>query len=58
MDKSFNPDKQHTLAGAVSISGTGLHSGINVDMTLRPANPGFGFQFQRIDLAGMPVIKA
>ena len=21
-------------------------------MTLRPANPGFGFQFQRIDLAG------
>ncbi|HQY11140.1 MAG: bifunctional UDP-3-O-[3-hydroxymyristoyl] N-acetylglucosamine deacetylase/3-hydroxyacyl-ACP dehydratase [Ferruginibacter sp.] len=58
MDKNFNPDKQHTLAGAVSISGTGLHSGINVDMTLRPANPGFGYQFQRIDLPGMPVIKA
>lgn len=58
MDKNFNPDKQHTLAKAVSISGTGLHSGINVDMTLKPANPGFGYQFQRIDLAGMPVIKA
>ena len=27
-------------------------------MTLKPANPGFGFQFQRIDLPGMPVIKA
>ncbi len=58
MDSNFNPDKQHTLSAAVSISGTGLHTGINVDMTLRPANPGFGFQFQRIDLAGMPIIKA
>ncbi len=58
MDINFNPDKQHTLGMAVSISGTGLHTGINVDMTLKPANPGFGFQFQRIDLPGMPIIKA
>ena len=58
MDKNFNPDKQHTLASSVSISGTGLHTGINVDMTLKPANPGFGFQFQRIDLPGQPIIKA
>ncbi len=58
MDINFNPDKQHTLGATVSISGTGLHTGINVDMTLRPANPGFGYQFQRIDLPGMPVIKA
>ena len=58
MGGSFNPDKQHTLNEAVSISGTGLHTGIKVDMTLRPANPGFGFQFQRIDIAGMPIIKA
>jgi UDP-3-O-[3-hydroxymyristoyl] N-acetylglucosamine deacetylase/3-hydroxyacyl-[acyl-carrier-protein] dehydratase len=55
---NFNPDKQHTLVHPVSISGTGLHTGINVDMTLRPANPGFGYQFQRIDLPGMPIIKA
>jgi len=55
---NFNPDKQHTLQSAVSISGTGLHTGINVDMTLKPANPGFGFQFQRIDLPGQPLIKA
>src|SRR4029450_8535965 len=52
------PDKQHTLSNSVSISGTGLHTGINVDMTLKPANPGFGFQFQRIDLPGQPIIKA
>src|SRR3984885_665304 len=58
MDINFNPDKQHTLAAAANISGTGLHTGINVDMVLKPANVGFGFQFQRIDLPGMPVIKA
>ncbi len=58
MDANFNPDKQHTLATAISISGTGLHTGINVDMTLKPANAGFGYQFQRIDLPGMPIIKA
>lgn len=58
MDKNFNPDKQHTLSKSVSISGTGLHTGINVDMTLRPANPGFGFQFQRIDIPGSDPIKA
>ena len=58
MDKKFNSDKQHTISKAVSISGTGLHTGIFVDMILKPANPGFGFQFQRTDLEGMPVIKA
>ncbi len=58
MGGGFNPDKQHTLSNPISISGTGLHTGVKVDMTLRPANPGFGFQFQRIDLPGMPVIKA
>ncbi len=58
MNANFNPDKQHTLASTMNISGTGLHTGINVDMTLKPANPGFGFQFQRVDLPGMPIIKA
>src|ERR1700712_1587124 len=58
MDAQFNPDKQHTLKQAVNISGTGLHTGIMVDMTLRPANPGYDYQFQRIDLAGRPLIKA
>ncbi len=58
MDNNFNPDKQHTIAGAVKISGTGLHTGILVDMVIKPANPGFGVQFQRVDLPGQPVIKA
>lgn len=58
MDANFNPDKQHTLSSAISISGTGLHTGILVDMTLKPANPGFGIQFQRVDLPNKPIIKA
>ena len=58
MDNNFNPDKQHTISTAVKISGTGLHTGILVDMVIKPANPGFGVQFQRVDLPGQPVIKA
>lgn len=58
MDKNFNVDKQHTLAQPAAISGTGLHTGINVNMVLKPSNPGFGYQFQRVDLPGSPVIKA
>jgi UDP-3-O-[3-hydroxymyristoyl] N-acetylglucosamine deacetylase/3-hydroxyacyl-[acyl-carrier-protein] dehydratase len=58
MDANFNPDKQHTLGTVASISGTGLHTGILVDMNLKPANPGFGLQFQRTDLPGQPIIKA
>ncbi len=55
---NFNADKQHTLGSEKSISGTGLHTGAMVDMILKPANPGFGFQFQRIDLPNQPLIKA
>lgn len=58
MDQHFNPDKQHTLSQSISISGTGLHTGVLVDMTLHPANPGYGIQFQRVDLLNQPVIKA
>ena len=58
MDINFNPDKQHTLVSDIIITGTGLHTGILVEMTLKPANPGFGLQFQRIDLQMRPLIKA
>ena len=58
MEANFNPDKQHTVGAEISISGTGLHTGVKVDMTFRPAAPGFGIQFQRIDLPGQPIIKA
>ena len=58
MDIHFNPDKQHTLGNSIEITGTGLHTGILVDMTLKPAAVGFGFQFKRIDLPNQPLIKA
>jgi UDP-3-O-[3-hydroxymyristoyl] N-acetylglucosamine deacetylase/3-hydroxyacyl-[acyl-carrier-protein] dehydratase len=58
MNHQFNPDKQHTLSQPIHISGTGLHTGILVDMTLKPAHPGFGIQFQRVDLPNQPIIKA
>ncbi len=54
----FNPDKQHTLKSPVGISGTGLHTGVMADLTFKPANPGFGLQFQRVDMPGQPIIKA
>jgi len=58
MATGFNPDKQHTLQSEVQISGTGIHTGVMVDMILKPAVPNFGIQFQRVDLPGEPVIKA
>ncbi len=58
MDNNFNPDKQHTLLKPASVSGTGLHTGVMVDMKITPAHPGFGIQFKRTDLAGSPLIKA
>jgi UDP-3-O-[3-hydroxymyristoyl] N-acetylglucosamine deacetylase/3-hydroxyacyl-[acyl-carrier-protein] dehydratase len=58
MDNHFNPDKQHTLSKPVSISGTGLHTGVLVDMKLVPAHPGFGIQFHRVDLPNSSYIKA
>ncbi len=58
MNKTFNPDKQHTLSNLVRINGKGLHTGILVDMTLCPASPGFGIQFKRVDLPNQPLIKA
>src|ERR1700710_184306 len=58
MDIQFNADKQHTLVAEVKIAGTGLHTGVFVNMTLKPAAPGHGLQFQRVDLPNKPIIRA
>ncbi len=42
--------RQRTLKSLVSASGVGLHSGVKVNMTLRPAAPDTGIVFRRIDL--------
>lgn len=51
-------DKQKTIASSVSVSGTGLHTGVNVTLRFNPAPENSGIQFKRIDLEGQPVIKA
>ncbi|MBS1782579.1 MAG: bifunctional UDP-3-O-[3-hydroxymyristoyl] N-acetylglucosamine deacetylase/3-hydroxyacyl-ACP dehydratase [Bacteroidetes bacterium] len=51
-------ENQHTLKGVVALSGVGLHTGKEVTMTMKPANPGFGIRFQRVDLPDKPVVKA
>ncbi|OJX00564.1 MAG: UDP-3-O-[3-hydroxymyristoyl] N-acetylglucosamine deacetylase [Bacteroidetes bacterium 43-93] len=38
--------------------GVGLHTGEAVTMTMKPANPGYGIRFQRVDLPDKPVVKA
>ncbi len=51
-------DKQRTLAKEVSLKGKGLHSGIDVTVTFKPAPANHGYKFCRIDLPGSPVIEA
>lgn len=51
-------DRQHTLAKAVSMTGTSLHTGEQVTLTLQPAPENFGFKFRRIDLEDKPFIAA
>ena len=41
---------QKTLKKEASLSGIGLHSGVNVDVTLVPANSNSGIIFKRTDL--------
>jgi len=50
--------KQQTLQKPVSIKGKGLHTGIEVELTLRPASNNHGYKFKRLDLEGQPVISA
>lgn len=51
-------EKQTTLSTSFAYSGKGLHTGVNVNMTVKPAPAGFGIKFSRIDLEGSPMIDA
>ena len=51
-------DVQHTLASPATLSGSSLHTGGKVTLTLRPAPPGHGRKFKRIDLPDEPLIDA
>jgi UDP-3-O-[3-hydroxymyristoyl] N-acetylglucosamine deacetylase/3-hydroxyacyl-[acyl-carrier-protein] dehydratase len=51
-------EKQRTLAREISLKGKGLHTGINVNITFKPAPANHGYKFCRTDLPGKPVIDA
>ncbi len=50
--------KQKTLKESFTLSGKGLHTGLNVTVTFCPAPAGHGRKFQRVDLEGQPIIDA
>ncbi len=50
--------KQRTIKAAVTISGVGLHTGKQTNLTFRPAPENHGYKFQRVDLPGNPIINA
>jgi UDP-3-O-[3-hydroxymyristoyl] N-acetylglucosamine deacetylase/3-hydroxyacyl-[acyl-carrier-protein] dehydratase len=50
--------KQKTIKTEVSLSGVGLHTGKEVNLTFKPAPANYGFAFVRIDLEGCPRIEA
>ncbi len=47
---------QKTIKESVSLSGKGLHTGYEVQVTFHPAPINHGFKIQRVDLEGKPFI--
>ena len=41
---------QKTIENVVSFSGLALHSGLNVNISVKPAEPNFGIVFKRVDV--------
>ena len=50
--------KQRTLKSSFSLSGKGLHTGLDLTVTINPAPIGHGYKIRRTDLEGQPVIDA
>ncbi|MGB5362890.1 MAG: bifunctional UDP-3-O-[3-hydroxymyristoyl] N-acetylglucosamine deacetylase/3-hydroxyacyl-ACP dehydratase [Aureibaculum sp.] len=50
--------KQKTIKREVSLSGVGLHTGKEVNITFKQAPENYGYAFTRTDLEGFPIIEA
>ncbi|MCF4101495.1 bifunctional UDP-3-O-[3-hydroxymyristoyl] N-acetylglucosamine deacetylase/3-hydroxyacyl-ACP dehydratase [Gillisia sp. M10.2A] len=50
--------KQQTIKKEVSLTGVGLHTGLDVTLTFKPAPENTGYVFKRIDLENSPCIEA
>ena len=51
-------DKQKTISEEIHLSGIGLHTGREVNLTIKPAKENTGFVFVRTDLEGHPQVEA
>jgi UDP-3-O-[3-hydroxymyristoyl] N-acetylglucosamine deacetylase / 3-hydroxyacyl-[acyl-carrier-protein] dehydratase len=51
-------EKQKTIAKPVSLTGIGLHTGLSVTITFKPAPENHGYVFQRVDMENQPTVKA
>ena len=51
-------EHQRTLAKSASLTGSALHNGGKVTLTIHPAPAGHGYKFQRTDLPDEPIIDA
>ena len=51
-------DKQKTIKEDIQLSGIGLHTGREVNLTIKPAKENTGFVFVRTDLEGRPQVEA
>lgn len=49
---------QRTLQESFSVTGKGLHTGLNVTATFKPATANTGIRFVRTDLEGQPIVPA
>lgn len=49
---------QQTIRTPFTLSGKGLHSGLHINATFKPAPANHGYKFKRTDLEGEPVIDA
>lgn len=50
--------KQRTLKKEFSVSGKGLHTGLQVEAVFKPATENTGYVFKRTDVEGSPLIEA
>ncbi|MDZ8089555.1 MAG: UDP-3-O-acyl-N-acetylglucosamine deacetylase [Nostoc sp. DedQUE12b] len=50
--------RQHTLAAQITQIGVGLHSGVNTQVRILPAEVGSGRYFVRVDLPDLPIVPA
>ncbi len=51
-------ENQRTISKPVSIRGSGLHTGLNAEVTIKPAPANHGYIFKRVDLKDKPLVRA